>query len=299
MRIRGYARIAAILAVLGASIGTALAEETLYATSLRSHGNTGSFIAGSLYTVDPATGVATVIGPIRVGETAIGIVAVASHPKTGVFYGITAGLSPVIPRSLVTIDLANGNATVVAKLGAGGSDIGFAPDGTLYMWLPDTNQVARVDLTTGATTPLGPSGIEGVVGGGISINAAGDAALVAATGATGTIDAVDLNTGVAKKGPALAGAPYATSIDNLTTAPSGILYAVNSNGGAPSSAALVTIDPATGVVAKIGALPDDTRGLIFAPKAESALSPTDVKKWVLAFLALVAAGLIAWAVFMK
>ena len=292
-------RIAAALAVLGTSIGPALAAETLYATSLRSHGNTASFIAGSLYTVDPATGAATVIGPIRVGETAIGIVAVASHPKTGVFYGITAGLSPTIALSLVTIDLATGNATVVARLGAAGSDIGFAPDGTLFMWLPDTNQVARVDLSTGATTPLGPSGIQGIVGGGITITAAGDAALVAATGATGTLDSVDLNTGVARIGPMLTGAPYPSSIDNLTTSPTGELYAVNSNGGAPSNAVLVKIDTATGVITKIGALPDDTHGLIFAPRAESALSPTDMKKWVLVILALVALALIGFAVFMK
>lgn len=294
-----YVRIAALLAFLGTSTGPALAAETLYATSLRSHGNTGSFIAGSLYTIDAATGVATVIGPIRVGETAIGIIAVATHPKTGVFYGITAGLSPVISRSLVTIDLATGNATVVAKLGAAGSDIGFAADGTLYMWLPDTNQVARIDLATGATSPLGPSGISGIFGGGLTINLAGDAALVAATGATGTLDSVDLNTGIATKGPVLSGAPYSTSIDNLTTSPTGVLYGVNSNGGAPSNAALVKIDPATGVVTKVGALPDDTRGLIFAPMAESTLSPTEMKKWVLALLALIAIALIAFAVFGK
>lgn len=295
-----YARIAALLAFAGESVGLAVSSETLYATSLRSHGNTNSFIAGSLYTVDPATAAATVVGPIRVGEAAIGIVAVASHPKTGIFYGITAGLSPVVPRSLVTIDFATGNAVVVARLAVAGTDISFAPDGNLYVWMPETNQVGRIDLVTGAVTPLGPSGIEGIVGGGIAINTAGDAALVAATGATGTLDSVDLKTGVATKGPALSGAPHTVSIDNLTLGPTGVLYGVNSNGGAPSSATLVTIDPATGAVTRIGALPDDTHGLIFAPRhADGVLSATDFKKWLLVILALIAVALIGFALFAK
>ncbi len=287
-----HLRLAASLAILATTSTVALAGEALYATSIRS-ANTGSEISGSLYAVDPATGAATVIGPIRVGNTPIGVVAVASHPKTGAFYGITAGLSPVIPRSLVTIDLATGAATLVARLAAAGSDLAFGHDGTLYMWMPETNRVAKVDLDTGDTTPLGPSGIQGVAGGGIAVDPAGDMALIAATGATGTLDIVDLKTGMGVRGPSLTRAPYADSIDNLTFSPSGVLYAINSNAGAPSNTALVTINTATGVVYKVGALPDDVHGLIFV-ETDTRFTLSN-RAWALIALSVVALVLIAYA----
>jgi hypothetical protein len=55
--------------------------------------------------------------------------------------------------------------------------------------------------------------------------------------------------------------------------PSGLLLAVNSNGGSPASTRLVTINTATGAVATIGALPDDTDALTFTGRG-AALAPT-------------------------
>jgi hypothetical protein len=225
----------------------------------------------------------------------VGIVAVANHPVTGVFYGITGGPATVIPRSLVTIDLTTGSAELVGSLGAPGSDIGFAPDGTLYMWLPEISRVARVDLETGATTPLGPSGIKGVEGGGLAVDSTGETALVAATGATGTLDSIDLKTGVARRGPSLTRAPHGDSIENLTFSPSGTLYAVNSNAGTPASTALVTIDTETGVVYKVGTLPDDVHGLIF--RKTDAGWQLSARDWSLVGLGIAALLLILFAVF--
>lgn len=297
-RFAGITRLAAWLALLAASLSCAHGVETLFATTLRS-ANTASSNVGSLYTVDPATGAAKLVGPIRVGDSAVGIVAVASHPRTGIFYGITSSLSPIVPRSLLAIDLATGSATKVATLGADGADIGFDQIGTLYMWLQDTSRVAKVDLATGEVTPIGEPGTEGTVGGGIAVNGAGDIALVSATGASGTLDSVNLATGVTAVGPVMSGAPYATSIDNLTFSPSGVLYGINSNGGAPSNAVLVTIDPASGVVARIGALPDDSHGLIFAQTKAPEATPRDVRIWALAGLAVIAGLLIAFAYFVR
>jgi hypothetical protein len=266
----------------------AIAAETLYSTSLRGEATGSAFVAGNLYTVDPSTAAAKLIGPIRLANTAVGITAVATHPKTGVFYGITAGLSPAVPRSLVTVDLESARATVIGKLSERGSDLAFAADGTLYMWAPQLRRLVKVDLATAAIDPLGPSGIDAGTSGGIAIDRNAGKAYVAATGAAGTLDSIDLVTGAGTRGPTLKGAPFPASIDNMTFSPSGTLYAVNSNGGAPSSAALVTIDAATGVVSRIGSLPVDTRGLIFAPEREGG-SPIDAaRKWILISLGIIA-----------
>src|SRR6185503_5186809 len=195
-------------------------------TSLRGEAAGGAFVAGNLYTVEPATAAAKLIGPIRLGETAVGITAVATHPRTGVFYGITAGLSPAVPRSLVTVDLDSARATLVAPISMRGSDLAFAADGTLYMWAPEAKRLVKVDPENGQIEPLGPSGIEAGPSGGLAIDRGGGKAYVAATGANGTLDAIDLETGKGTQGPKLTGAPFAVSIDNMTLSPSGTLYAV-------------------------------------------------------------------------
>src|SRR5512142_1221999 len=224
-RPRAALRLAAALAAATFAFA-ATAAETLYATSLRGEAAGGGFIAGNLYSVDPATGAAKLIGPIRLGDTAVGITAVATHPRTGVFYGITAGLSPAVPRSLVTVDLDSASATLVAPIAKRGSDLAFGPDGTLFMWTPEDKRLVKVDLQTGALEPLGPSGIDAGTGGGLAIDRAGGKAYVAATGANGTIDTIDLVSGTGTTGPKLTGAPFAASIDNMTVSPSGTIYAV-------------------------------------------------------------------------
>jgi hypothetical protein len=290
--------IAAATLACAAALSSSAAE-TLYATTLRGEAGTTEFVAGNLYSVDPSTAAAKVIGPIRVGNTAIGITAVATHPRTGVFYGITAGLSTSVSRSLVIVDLDSAKAQIVASLRMRGSDIGFAPDGTLYMWAPEQRQVVKVDVDTGAVTSLGPSGIDESAGGGLAIEPGGRRAYVAARGATGTLDLVDLETGKATPGPQLKGAPYPAAIDNMTVSPSGVLYAVNSNGGAPSTAELVTIDIRTGVVTPIGPLPRDTRGLIFAPERDRGFSWEEARKWILVVLGVAGAALIIVAARMR
>jgi len=288
-------RLAALSVFLAASLG-ASAADTLYATSLRGEAVGGAFVAGNLYSVDPATAAAKLIGPIRLGETAVGITAVATHPRTGVFYGITAGLSPAVPRSLVTVDLDSARATLVAPISMRGSDLAFGPDGTLYMWVPEAKRLVKLDADTGEIEPLGPSGIQAGPSGGLAIDRGGGKAYVAATGANGTLDAIDLETGKGTPGPKLTGAPFPVSIDNMTLSPSGTLYAVNSNGGAPSNAALVTIDIASGAIAQVGALPRDTRGLIFAPERTRPSTWEAARKWILVVLAVVALALmvVAW-----
>ena len=294
-RIAWFRAVLLFAAVAFSPFSTA-ARETLYATSLRSQAAAGgAYVAGNLYVIDADSAAATLVGAIHVGDVPIGVVAIAAHPKTGVLYGITAGLTPTIPRSLVTIDLARAEATIIARLGARGSDIGFGGDGTLYMWSPDLQRMVVVNLENGATMPIGHEAITGTAGGAIAIDDRQRKALLAVKGAQGTLDSIDLQTGDVTVGPRLAGAQYEASIDNLTFSPGGLLYAVNSNGGAPSKAALMTVDPATGAMTAIGALPDDVRGLIFAEEIAKPISRDSIRVWILGGLSLVAVGIIAYA----
>lgn len=263
--------------LLAATLPASAAETLLYATAIRIHYEDGAGrVECNLYRVDPATGASTLLAPVRVdGRDPVGVISLAIHPTTGVMYGITAGLADR-PRSLVSIDPGTGDVTIIGAIGDVASDLAFSREGTLYAWLPGRNQLGTVHLGTGRATPLGESGITSVMGGGMSIDDHG-VAYVAATGATGTLDTVDIHTGKGIAGPALDGAPYLSAITNLTFAPDGMLYGVNSNMGSPASTALVSIDVRNGKVREIGRLPNDAHALIFGPAGSGFARST----WVL------------------
>ena len=100
-------------------------------------------MGGNLYIVDPATGAATVVGPIinASGGLPIAITGLDFNPLNGRLYGVTgnnglgAGNNSVL-KSLVRIDPATGVATVIGSLGSFlASDISFQSDG-YALWLP-------------------------------------------------------------------------------------------------------------------------------------------------------------------
>jgi hypothetical protein len=269
--------------------------ETLYATSLRASIEGGSFIAGNLYQVDPSNASARLVGAIRVGDDPVGVVALATHPRTGAVYGITAGLSRTIPRALLSVDLDHAVAQFIARLPERGTDLGFGPEGTLYMWAAELRQIVKVSLEDASIAPVGKP-IESAASGALAITADGREALVAVNGAQGELLRVDLATGEVKSTLQLTGAPFDAMIDNLTFSPSEVLYGVNSDGGAPSKAALVIVDTRTGVISRIGPLPDDVRGLIFAPeRAGAGAWREEARKWILVALGGIALLLIAYA----
>jgi hypothetical protein len=283
-------RVALAVAICAASGAWA---ETLYVATLRDYSNkdTGG-LGGALYSVDSNNGKSTLLAPLRVGGAIpIGITGLAIHPKTGVFYGITAALSAQIPRSLVTIDPKTGNTTLVGSLNHEGSDIRFDGKGTLYVWLNDPPGLGTIDLGTGASTPIGTSGYTDSLGGGLAIDRSGDF-YVSATNAAGTLDRVNLADGRVTVGPRIAGAPYLSSINSMAFSPAGVLHAVNSNLGAPAKSALIAIDPKTGVVKELGPLPNDVDPLAFAPSSLAAATEEPaVKLWMLVAVAM-AAGIV-------
>lgn len=251
------------LAVLVLLPGLAAAQ-VMYAASLRSFANAGGqIVVGNLFSINLADGATTLLAPIRLDNgTAVGITGLAVNPTSGAFFGITSGLSPDHPHSLVQIDPKTGNAKLIGPLKARGSDIAFGPGGTLYIWIPASRQLGTVNLATGEVAPLGAPGPQ-TTAGGLSIDANG-VAYITPGGASGTLDTVDRKTGVITAGPQLSGAPY-TSINAMTFTPSGLLLAVNSNAGSPALTRLVQINTSTGAVAPLVALPDDTDAISFGP----------------------------------
>lgn len=262
-------RLLRAFAVLAAAIALpALADPVLYAATVRAHTGNTEDSGGVLYVVDPSNGAANAVGPLHIGEKPIGITGLAVHPATGVLYGVTAGRSPNHRNSLVTIDRATAEATLVGEMRVSGSDISFNNAGELYVWLPDTNQIGRINLASGRVTPLGEIGESTRLEGGIAFDGRGNL-YVTASGATGPIERRDPVSGAATSGPSLANAPYLSSLNSLAFAPYGELYGVNSNMGSPAHTALVKIDVGSGVVTQVGPLPEDTDCLAFvdAPRA--------------------------------
>jgi hypothetical protein len=252
--------------------GAGAALHTLYAASVRTAVSAETPIAGNLYTVNLANGIATLVGPIRLpGSKSIGVTGLAAHPASGVLYGITSEKSPNSPHALVTIDPASGAAELVGDLRFVGTDIAFDSNGTLYVWLPDTSQLGTVNIADAAVSPIGKAGPGGSPAA-VAVDPSG-MIYVIARGASGTLDNVDLATGALQIGPQLTGAPFSTQINAMSFSPSGLLLAVNSNGGSPANTRLVTINTATGVVATIGPLPDDIDALTFTGSGPN-LAPT-------------------------
>jgi hypothetical protein len=279
-----------------ATSSSALADaQTLYTATTRAYFSP-SEIVGRLYIVDPATAEARLVGPLRLrdGGAYIGVTGLAVDPRTRVLYGVTAGLSPGLPPSLIKIDPKTAQATLVGRLGHSAADINFDAAGRLFAWLTDIKQMGIVDLANGVATPLGPaSSIPEATGGGLAMDARG-IAHIAATTAAGTIDTFDTRTKVLTQGPVLTGAPYLSAIHSLTFSAAGVLYGVNSNLSVPAKTALVVIDPVSGLVSLVGALPEDAIGLAFSPDAVAEAEQSNLVRP--AYLAVAGAALLGGVV---
>ena len=252
----------AILTVC-AVLSHAACAETMYVATLRD--NVSDEVGGALYSIDLRDHHASLVAPIRLGGALpIGLTGLAVHPKTGVFYGITGGVSPNLPKSLVTIDPRTGNATLVGKLGLAGADIRFDDKGTLYVWLIDRNCLGVVDLGTGTAKPIPGSTYEQTLGGGIAVNREG-VVYISANSPGGTLDTFDPREGKIAAGPQMKGAPYVSSINSMAFGDDGVLYAVNSNLGTPAKTRLIAVDVKSGDVKDVMALPDDVDSLTFGP----------------------------------
>lgn len=287
-----------VFAALVSLFAAGASAQSLYASSMRTYSDPGYHgVEGNLYLVDRETAATRLVASFNVGgKTPVGLDGLAIHPRTGAFYGITASTSAVIPKSLVIVDPTNGNVTPVGDLGLVASDIEFAPDGTLFAWLPETRQIATIDIDTGRVTARGKPVERGASKGGFTLIGP-DKAYVATTGGAGTLDMVDTRTGDLVTGPQLTGAPFPDLINGLALQ-HGTLYAINTNFGRSTQANLVSIDPQTGKVTNIGALPNDTDAIAFGPAQSNkdvTTSLLEMRGPILIGLAIFALGVIVFA----
>ncbi|HET7401297.1 MAG TPA: hypothetical protein VFJ62_05930 [Usitatibacter sp.] len=257
-------RVAASIALaLAFAAGIACADPLLYSATVRlAPGGSPTDPAGSLYVIDPVTAKTRVVAALRMNGKPIGVTGIAVHPRTGIVFGVTAGSSVNFPNTLVIIDPASAEASPVGETHVPTSDIAFSPDGHLYMWLTQSNQIAEINIGTGRVRPIGAPSEPSWIEAGISVDARGFV-FVAAEGATGSLEQRDPATGVVMSSVALSNAPYLSSLNSLAFSKSGELFGVNSNMGTPARTALVKIDLGTGVITKVGDLPEDTDCLAF------------------------------------
>jgi|GEM_PF-2688487 len=262
-----FRRSRTLLLILGAgllALSPVRAQEVLYVAS----GSGG--IAGSLYRVDPATAVTTLIGPITNASAggAIGLTGLAFNPVNGKLYGITGNKVPpsggnTVQSSLVTINTVTAVATVIGSLGFANSDISFRSDGTLYGFeaggnTGGTRSMTTINLTTGAATKVGtalPSGSL-TFGGGLAFSPSGTLYL-SATGLQGSLDTLDPTTGARSPATPMSGAPFQTGVLNaMDFNANGTLFAINQSSSTNDNY-LVMINLVNGVVTQIGPTPSN------------------------------------------
>lgn len=165
----------------------------LYATKA------ASATTSDLYTLDPATAVAT-----SIGATGHAFTALAFDPTVGTLYGITSEQSSANPNSLYTIDPATGAATLVGSMGGSVSDIAIDAAGQIWGWTRRTSNgglgganaaLLQIDKTDASFAVIGSSGLN-MQGGGISFHSDGTLYGLIALAGTGHLYTINTTTGV-------------------------------------------------------------------------------------------------------
>lgn len=249
--------------------------------------------AGHLLSINPLTGVGTVIGSIG----AFTVPSLAVHPVTGVLY---AGRGTGVPN-IYTVNPVTGVGTLVGSTGLGLAavgDLAFNAAGVLYASVnivgdggTGSDNLATINLSTGAATVIGPygGGLEGMEA--ISFDSGGQ--LWGARDNHAGLGTPGLYTINTTTGAATLVAPIvgAVSITSLQWACDGTLYGGSgrSSGGATDGGRLVRINPTTGAftfvggVAATGAGGTSLGGLAFSNTCTAGI-PT-LSPWSLAALA--------------
>jgi hypothetical protein len=262
----------AMLAALPANAATT----SLWASS--SEGTNPS----SLFTVDAATGAATLVGSSGLGNK---LSAIAVDPADGTLYGIRG--SACTGARLITINPATGAGTIVGVLvgpgfdatvdtgsgntggGVGGCTGGsdalvFGADGTLYAggWNGGTylgGSFLTLNKATGAVLSVQPTaGAANIAG----LARAPDGTLWVSRGSNGLglLHTIDPSTG---QFTATLSLSSAITISDIAFGADGKLY-----GAVPNAGELVTIDTLTGTVTVAGFFGNGEKIAGLAPKAE-------------------------------
>jgi len=265
-------------ALLFASLGAQ--SQTLY-------GAVGAGNATSnLFSIDQATGTATPIGPLGQALTGMSL-----QTSTGIMYGVTNG-NAACSRCLVTVDLVSGAATVVGPLGQIISETEFGSNGVLYGWAEGPDELASINLTTGAATVIPGSGIS-TAGDGMAL--VGGAMYVMPESDNGTYYTVNTATGAVTVAGTLGGVTGNQISAASTRLTDNAVYAVINTA---VTSTLVTVNVATGALTNVGPSVFQLDALAFGPLAGGGGGPEPtptLSQWAMFALALLLgfAGLLA------
>jgi hypothetical protein len=220
---------------------------------------------GTLVVVNPANGSTT-----HLCTLAVGFGAMAQHPITGVLYAVTAPgfISPptTIPRRLMTINPTNCAQTFVGNVGLGNfgiADIAFRPDGTLFAWSENSDDLATINTSTGAGTVIANAGIS-TFGSGLEFGPGGTTLYLAGGGTSGNFYSVNPATGTTTVLFTLSGFPVSGFPVPAMTFGNGQMYAAMKRTFPPTALTdLVTINLTTGAVTDLGPTLPRTDALAF------------------------------------
>ena len=213
-------------------------------------------VPGNLYEIDPTDGTATPIGPIGYAITGM-----AMSP-TGVLFATESTRRGALGDSrLIRIDTTSGAGTPVGLLADSGddevhqavADITFV-DNRLVGWSQRGDVPVEIDTGTGRVTVIGDS--VNAFGAGLAFDGRSRIYL-AAQGSEGPLYSLDPSTGTSTAGPLLGGGDIDFSSIGAMTFLGARLLGVDIESGrsADTRADLIEIDPATGLITRIGALP--------------------------------------------
>jgi hypothetical protein len=220
---------------------------------------TGSGVTGNLYTLNPVTGAATVVGAlVDSSGNHYGLTGLAFQPGTGTLYGATINAGGAHPGSLVTVNPATGLVTFIGSFTPGAmSDITFAPNGTLYGWHAfGDHSLYTINPATGAAslTSAATSPNPGFGGGGLASNLTGT--IYSTPDSTspsppGHLDTVSTATGQLTVVGTLSGNPLSV-INAMDFNSSGVLYGISSAQNGSINTHLVTINTSTAAITDVG-----------------------------------------------
>jgi hypothetical protein len=230
---------------------------TLYGTVVLGGGGASP---SELWTLDPATGMTTVIGPTGVNN----ISGLALQPGTLSFYGVTAGANAGGTSRLVTIDSDTGLATVVGDTGLVLGSLEFGPDGRLFAGggQGNANELWEINPSNAEAWLIGDTGLgANAITGLAYVESPEERRVFYAiknTDGVGAADELLLFDFDDPSAFALVG-PVIDSATGLQTSGMGgldfngdgtVLYACDSFGSQPGR--IYTIDPASGLATAIG-----------------------------------------------
>lgn len=223
-------------------------------------------VAGSLYTIDPATGlVVTTVGALHDdhGGNSYGLTGLKYDPTTLNFYGVTSGQSPTNPSYLVIVNPATALLQLKGPNGVVLTDIAIDPATGIMYGLSGFNQkFYTIDKSTGVATQAGSTGIGFANGGGFAADMTGNlfgfSNLIMYSFNKTTGAATQIGSG--------------TTLQNLVKAadfsPSNVFYALEGGGGVDNTHLrwLDTCDVTTGTCTRVGQInAQDLDALAFHP----------------------------------